>query len=245
MGEYDKDGYYAARSATMLRGFDGFARRVRPYLEARYGTPFAIDTLGEARVEFVQLLPEIPYIGGVRNVFTPVVVANGWGVALYRAMAARGKTALETIAIIAELSDDWFRSMPGWLLGLLGRAAFSGPARWYFRRQGDRSLRRQHAGDFVWRLREGGGDDVAFEFDECAVNKFYEAQGVTELAPYCNFFDVTYSRLMGMGINADNTIGLGCETCTLAFKHGRETKVPANLDGVLPHAKSAAAAESA
>ena len=39
----------------------------------------------------------------------------------------------------------------------------------------------------------------------------------------CNFFDVTYSRLMGMGLDASETIGLGCPQCKLRFAHGRAT----------------------
>ena len=61
-------------------------------------------------------------------------------------------------------------------------------------------------------------------FSECAVNKLYEAQDVEELKPYCNFFDVTYSRLMDMG----------CGTCALRYKHGRATEIPPTLEGVLP-----------
>jgi len=86
----------------------------------------------------------------------------------------------------------------------------------------------------VYHFREGNGDDWALIFDECAVNKFYEAQGVEDLGPYCNFFDVTYSRLMDMGIDARETIGLGCETCRMRFKRGRETLIPDTLRGVLP-----------
>ena len=71
-------------------------------------------------------------------------------------------------------------------------------------------------------------------FSECAVNKLYEAQGVEELKPYCNFFDVTYSRLMDMGCDATETIGQGCDKCALRYQHGRETEIPAPLEGVLP-----------
>ena len=46
------------------------------------------------------------------------------------------------------------------------------------------------------------GFDWALEFTECAVNKFYKEQGVEELKPYCNFFDVTYSKYLHMGIDA-------------------------------------------
>lgn len=54
------------------------------------------------------------------------------------------------------------------------------------------------------------------------------------MKPYCNFFDVTYSRLMDMGCDATETIGLGCGTCALRYKHGRTTEIPPTLKGVLP-----------
>ncbi len=51
--------------------------------------------------------------------------------------------------------------------------------------------------------------------------------------PYCSFFDVTYSRLMGLGLDAHETIGLGCSRCALRFKRGRETEVPPSRDPIL------------
>jgi hypothetical protein len=102
------------------------------------------------------------------------------------------------------------------------------------KRQAKRSRARRYEADFVYTVREGQGDDFALVFDECAVNKFLDRQGAEELKPYCNFFDVTYSRLMGMGVDASETIGLGCETCSLRYKHGRETAIPERLEGVLP-----------
>ena len=48
--------------------------------------------------------------------------------------------------------------------------------------------------------------------------------GVEDLKPHCNFFDVTYSRLMNMGVDATETIGKGCTQCALRFKPGRETR---------------------
>lgn len=218
----------------MLRGFDRFARRARLSLIRHYGSEFADSVLSEARVEFQRVLPEIPYIGGRRNIFTPVMIVNGWMVALYRAMAARGKTAEDVIRVCSEVSDEFLRMFPSFVLKLAGRLAFNPLARRIFKRQAARSQARAYPEDFVWQVKEGGGDDVALVFEECAVNKFYDRQHLEELKPYCNFFDVTYSRLMGMGINANETIGLGCSSCSLRYKHGRETEIPKRLEGVLP-----------
>ncbi len=228
------EGYYAARSARMLRGFDRAAPRFARSLERHHDAAFAEEVLRDARIEFERLLPELPYIGGRRNVFSWVMVVNGWLVALFRAMQARGKSAEETIRVAADVADELFRSLPGAVLRLVGRLAFTRPVRGVLRRQAERSQERRFAADFVFQFREGDGDDWALVFDECAVNKFYEAQKTPELAPYCNFFDVTYSRLMGMGVDASETIGLGCRQCKLRYAHGRETVVAGPLERVLP-----------
>lgn len=226
--------YYVSRTRRLLFGFDRFAGRARRHLAARYGDETAAAVLARARVEFVRLIPELPYIGGGRNIFTWVIIVNGWMVALHRAMLAAGKGARDTVEIAVQVSDAFFRRVPRPVLRLIGKLAFTGPVMRVLRRQAARSQERRFPADFVYELREGGPDDWALEFSECAVNKFYDAQQTPELKPYCNFFDVTYSRLMGMGVDARETIGLGCATCRLRYKHGRETIVPDSLQGVLP-----------
>jgi hypothetical protein len=232
------EGYYAARRERMLRGFDRASPRFARSLERHHDAAFAEQVPREARVEFERLLPELPYIGGRRNLFSWVMVVNGWLVALFRAMQARGGSAEQTMRVAADVSDELFRSFPGLVLRLVGRLAFTPPVRHVLRKQAERSQERRFGADFVFQFREGDGDDWALVFDECAVNKFYEAQGTPELSPYCNFFDVTYSRLMGLGLDASETIGLGCPQCKLRFAHGRATPVPKTLAAVLPGAGS-------
>jgi hypothetical protein len=217
-----------------LRAFDRFAVRVRPKLEAHHDGAFADEVLAQAREELDRLVPELPYIGGLGNAFTPVIIVNGWVIALHRAMKARGKTAADTIQVCAEVTDDFVASAPAGVLRTAGRLMLGPFAKWYFRRQAARSQKRFYGEDFVYELEEGDDDEISLVFSECAVNKLYEAQGVEELKPYCNFFDVTYSRLMDMGCDASETIGLGCEKCALRYKHGRATEVPPTLRGVLP-----------
>lgn len=222
------------RRRRALRRFEKFAERARPKLIVRYGKAFSDAVLESAHGHYERILPEIPDIGGFRNVFSPVLILNGWGVALHTALKERGKTAADTVEICAEMSDDFFRSAPAWLLSSSGRYAFNPLARAFFKRQAERSRARAYAEDFVYEVEEGADGEFSLVFSECAVNKFYDAHGFEDLKPYCNFFDVTYSRLMNMGCNAEETIGLGCEKCALRFKHGRSTEVPAPLRGVLP-----------
>jgi hypothetical protein len=215
------------------RAFEFFLRGARPLLADRYGGAFAADVLAAARVEYERVLPEVPDIGGAGNVFQPVMTVNGWIVALHRAMQARGKGAEDAIRICQHVFDGWLRKLPGFLLRAIGWALLSTPARWYFESQARRSRERRHPLDFVWHVERDEAGVLSLIFDECAVNKWYAAQDVLELGPYCSFADVTYSRLMGMGVDASETIGLGCERCALRYRRGRETLVPPALAGIV------------
>ncbi len=234
MARQEGSEYYTSRGHKLLREFDRVAARAEPHLARHYDGAFAIEILADSRARFAGLIADLPYIGGGRNIFTKVMVVNGWILALLRSMQARGKTAEETVRICAETADEFFRSIPAPLRRLAGHAAFSAPAKRMFRKQAARSQERRYAEDFVYETIEREDGELVLEFSECAVNKFYGAQGVTELAPYCNFFDVAYSRLMNMGVDATETLGLGCERCRLRYKHGRETPIPERLVGVLP-----------
>jgi hypothetical protein len=213
--------------------FEFFLHSVRPVLAREHGEERVDPILADARLEYERVLPEVPDIGGRRNVFQGVMTVNGWIAAFHRAMAAHGFSAADSIRIGQQVLDGWLQRLPRFVLRAIGRILLSAPSRRYFERQALRSQDRRYAEDFVWKLEYGAAGEVSFVFDECAVNKWYDAQGLTALKPYCNFVDVTYSRLMGMGIDAHETIGTGCEKCALRVQHGRETVVPKNLKGII------------
>lgn len=215
------------------RVFEGFLARIRAVLARQYGEDLARAVIADTRVEYDRLRPDVPYIGGAANVFQLVMTLNHWGVALHFAMKKQGREAADTIRACHIVADDFFRAVPRPVLRLLGRVLLSAPSRWYFGAQARRSQKRAYDQDFVWTLEQGADGEMSFVFDECAVNKWYDRHAVPELKPYCNFFDVTYSRLMGMGLDAHETIGQGCAKCALRFKHDRETVVPRNLAGVI------------
>ncbi len=220
------------------RAFEFFLRSARTRLEAEEGADFAAAIAVAAREEYTRILPTVPDIGGSANVFQPVMLVNGWIAALHRALSARGRPASQTIAICHAVVDGWLRKIPTFLLRLVGRLTFSGPARAFFESQASRSRERGYPADFVWSVENGPDGEFSLVFDECAVNKWYDANDLHDLKPYCNFFDVTYSRLMGMGVNANDTIGLGCERCALRFKHGRDTQIPSMLGPIIRDAES-------
>jgi hypothetical protein len=213
--------------------FERFLTSAEPHLVEDFGEDKARQVQRDARAWFEQTKREVPYIGGARNVFTPVLIVNVWIISLHRALLAHGSDAETTIRVTQHVVDGWVRRLPAIVLRAEGRMLLSQPTRWFLTRQAARSQARRYPADFVWSVENGRDGEVSLVFDECAVNKFYDAEELPELKPYCNFFDVTYSRLMNMGVDARKTIGLGCERCALRYQHGRETTVPVKLRSII------------
>ena len=163
--------------------FERFLKSAHPLLARAHGAAAADAIVAAARDEHVRLLPDVPDIGGRRNVFQPVMTVNGWLVALHRAMRARGLGAEATVRVAQRVFEDWIAVVPAPLLRGIGRLLLTAPFRRYFARQAERSRERRYAEDFVWSVEQRADGEFSFVFEECAVNKWYEAQEVRELAP--------------------------------------------------------------
>lgn len=225
---------YDARK--LLKQFDKYFARVTTRLEQGFGREEADTITTRAREEFVALMPRIPYIGGRHNVFTPVMIINGWIVATYRAMTERGYAVEDVVRIAYEASDDFFAAFPPLLDRAIGAVATTRPVIRHLEKQAAKSQERRYPEDFVYTChvsKRDGEVELELEFVECAVQKYYEAERVLELKPFCNFFDPIYSKYFGLGVTAEHTLGLGCETCKLNYNNRRETVLPANIQAVL------------
>lgn len=209
--------------------------RIRVALVECYGEGFAGELLPEVRAQLQETLAEVPYIGGRKNVWTPVMISAAKLIAFYRVMRTRGKSVDETAAVVCEATEDFYRSYSRSRLWGLRKLLFSAPARWYFKRQALRSQQRRYRDDWVWDFQSGGGEDfdARFEMRECGECKFYQAQGEEDLSKYCNFFDVITSQHLGLGLVMDSHLGSGDESCVFRFKQGRRTEVPANLKALI------------
>jgi hypothetical protein len=207
-----------------------FIKKVR----TKYGEGVAQEVRSEAKREYRELLPFVPKVGGFRNYFAGIVVANGWFIATYKAMKSVGYTVDDSMKLWAEMIDDLFRRMPGWLQTRIGKILTSDGAIKRFQNQAKRSQLRNFPADWVYRINDIEGMDLAFEFEECAAIKMYRDLGVEEMSPYCSFGDVTYSAYLGMGIDATETLGLGFRSCKLYYQREGGVKYNARIKHILP-----------
>ena len=203
-------------------------------VQVKYGEEIAQKVRAEAKREYKEILPRVPKVGGFRNYFAGITVANGWFIATYKGMKSAGRTVDESMSIWAEMIGDQFRNMPGWLKKRIGKFLTSDRAIKGFRKQAETSQLRKYPGDWVYQINDIEGLDLAFEFEECAAIKMYRDLGVEEMSPYCSFGDVTYSMYLGIGIDATETLGLGFKTCKLYYQREGDVKFNTRIKHIMP-----------
>jgi hypothetical protein len=219
-------GYYAAQKSKLLRDFDKtFGKYGRRTLVQHYGDDLADQILLDSRREYEALIPKIPDVGGKKNALETYLVQSAWALALFRALSNRGRTAEETGSMCYEMIEAQVYSYPRLLRNLVGR--------WYFaryrssvRKGAVESQRRLYPENWVWSFLQGDGKEFDFGMDmaECAICKFFHAQGADELTPYLCRTDFAVSKALGMGLVRTTTIADGGEKCDFRYKLGRETK---------------------
>jgi hypothetical protein len=192
----------------LRREFDRYGRRLRPALEAHFGTAGTAELVREARWEFGILLPAIPYIGGRRNPLTRNLHTAAIFLALHRVLARAGLTNDEIGRLFLDLTEAWLRSYPGWLLRLLGWWLCTP---WYLRsvrRRAAASQARRYPGDWVYAFVPGDGRtfDWGIDYTGCGIVKLCQTLGVAGFARYLCPLDAPLSRACGLGLTRTQTL---------------------------------------
>ena len=219
--------FYISRRKRLIREFNRFLKRVRKTMLTHYSESMTDMVIQETHNEFELILKDLPFVGGKKNHFTRIVIVNGWIVAFYRVMKTHGKTAEETVRILCEVAENFFKSVPSFLWRFAGRFASGKMFINRMEKQAAQSQKQIYPEDWVYKTIRSNSYDLEFamEFSECAVIKLYDQLGVPELKPFCNFFDVISSRYLNLGIDASETLGLGFPRCVMKYKRGRPTKI--------------------
>jgi hypothetical protein len=84
--------YYVYRKSKLLKDFDKTADLMHAYLVRRYGGELSGILHRETRQEYEGLIPEIPYIEGIRaRALNSFLLITAQELAVYRAMKKHGK----------------------------------------------------------------------------------------------------------------------------------------------------------
>jgi len=220
-------GYYNARKEKLLKDFDRTSALIKNSLVARYGQEFASTLQREVRQEYEKLIPEIPYIKGLRaralNTFLLISVQE---LAVYKAMMKHGKPPGEVWELCHEALRFRLAEVPQWKRWLLRRFMFSRLVRKIVARRA-RQKQKGRFGDFEIEYLIGDGDEFDFgvNYLQCGNITLVKGHGGEEFAPYVCMSDIALSDAMGWGLIRTETLADGCPHCDFRFKERAATQI--------------------
>jgi hypothetical protein len=220
------DNYYTSRKEKLLKDFDKTAKRLREVLVSYYGDDLTDTIIRETRQEYECLIPELPYIGGKKNLLTRNLIGSAQALALYRVLKKHGNTVEEAGKIIYEVVEAQIGAYSKLLRRLLGRLRFTRLFVKILKNLAAESQKRRFPRDWVCTFVEGDGKefDYGIDYTGCGICKFFHAQGADEFAPFLCLLDFPMSKASGSGLVRTMTIAEGAEKCDFRFKRGREVK---------------------
>jgi hypothetical protein len=234
-------GYYNSLKASLLDDFDRASELMNPSLVVRYGEELADALRRDARSEYELLIPDIPFITGLRarllNIFLLITAQE---VAVYKAMKKRDMLPGEAWEVCHEALRMNVSKIPRWKRWLLRNLMFSGFVKKIMAR---RALRQEigRFGDFEIEYVVGDGRDfdVGVNYLKCGNYQFAITHGAEAFAPYICMSDIALSDAMGWGLTRTQTLADGCDHCDFRMKKGAATQisskspaVQATIDGI-------------
>jgi len=220
-------GYYNSRKDKLLKDFDKASVLMKDAVVARYGEEFANTLQGEVRQEYEKLIPEIPYINGIRaKVLNIFLILAAQGLAVYKAMNKHGKPPAEIWELCHQVLRVRVAKIPQWKRRLLTHLTFSGLLKKLMARRA-RQQPQVGFGDFEIEYLIGEGDDFDWgvNYLQCGVLRFMMKNGGEAFAPYICMSDIALSDAFGWGLTRTQTLADGCDYCDFRFKKGATTQI--------------------
>ena len=108
-----------------------------------------------------------------------------------------------------------FNAMPKVLRHLYGRIRVSKWRYPHLEAAARETQKREYPGNWVQEFIAGDGElfDFGFDYTECGIVKFMEAQNASELTPYLCQTDFAALEATGLHLQRTETIASGCERC--------------------------------
>ena len=220
-------GYYNSRQGKLLKDFDRTSALMKDSLIKRYGEEFAKILQKDVRQEYEKLIPEIPYIKGLRGkIFNNFLLITAQELATYKAMKQHGKLATEAWELCHQALRLRVAQIPPWKRWLLKNLMFSSLMKKIVARRA-KQQQKVRFGDFEVEYLIGQGDDfgLGVNYLKCGNYNFAMEHGGEEFAPFICMSDIALSDALGWGLMRTQTLADGCDYCDFRFKKGAATQI--------------------
>lgn len=227
-------GHYIDHKEELLKDFNLTIALMEDSLVSRFGMQFASSLRAEVCQEYEKLIPEIPYIQGIRGrSVNSFLLITAQELAVYKAMKKHGKPAEEAWELCHEAIRLRLSEMPKWKRWLLKVFMFSPIAMTVVKRRAKKQ-EKDRLGDFEveYLIGEGSDFDFGVNYIQCGNLNFARKHGGEEFAPYICMSDIALSDALGWGLTRTQTLADGCHHCDFRFKKGGVTQISSKTPAV-------------
>ncbi len=207
--------YYLNQQPKMLKDFDKMLRPARTIFR-EYFDEAKIDRIyADSRIAFMELIPQLPYIGGKKSSGTMNLVGSAQLLAIIRTLEKAGLDERTIGKIVYQSMEAFFNARPRPVRWLMGKMMMSERFLERMRRQAD--LPHFRGG---WRkvILEDEKFDFCQDVVECGIVTLYEQHGMSQYVPYLCLVDFAMFRSLGIGFSRTQTLGNGAPVCDFRFK---------------------------
>jgi hypothetical protein len=225
MSAQNSDGYYMKMKSLLMSRIEKDRAHFEKLLIQHLPKPKTEQLLNEARTEFENLLPKLPYIGNETNVLAGGFISAAWCLGFFRSLEREGLTLHEIAKMMYEKMEHDAESKSPDKKRNLKEFYFSPAMRAAEVERSRESLSRKYPGDWVSEYVEGDGKnfDFGINFTECAIHKFFKQHDALRYTPIFCLSDYATYRAFGIGFKRTQNIVLGASTCEFRFKKDWET----------------------
>ena len=218
--------YNKTQTQELLLDFKKTLQRMTGFIDSQFHDIQTDVLIDEFLKEFETLIPRLLYIGGERNLNNRDLIQSSWALAIYRVLHRRGKSVEEVGEFLYKSREALILTFPKVIIRFYSWYRFTGYFKNKWRRFALETQKRKHPDNFVVTFVESDGKefDYGYDYSECAILKFFESQGASELSPYICATDILASKALNMGLKRTTTLALGGEKCDFRFRRGRETQ---------------------
>ena len=220
-------GYYNSRQEKLLKDFDRTLALIKDSLVKRYGEEFAKILQNNVRQEYEKLIPEIPYIKGLRGkILNSFLLITAQELAAYKTMKKQGQPATEAWELCHQALRLRVAQIPPWKRWFLKNLMFSSLMKKIVARRA-KQQQKVSFGDFEVEYLTCRGDDfdLGVNYLKCGNYNFAMEHGGEEFAPFICMSDIALSDSLGWGLMRTQTLADGCDYCDFRFKKGAATQI--------------------
>ncbi|MFX1390625.1 MAG: L-2-amino-thiazoline-4-carboxylic acid hydrolase [Promethearchaeota archaeon] len=222
--EENKD-YYIKNKKKILKQFNSLVKVAKKIALPNYDIEIVEKIIENTYKELENLLVKIPYVGGDKSPFTPLMIQSAETIALYKACKSLNLTKREIGKIIYDIAENSAQSISFFKKFLYRRAIFSKKLKNYWEYWLNESQKRLYPENWLGVFVESDEKsfDYGFNFTECGCLKLLDKENAKEIAPYICLCDYARMRAFGIGFKRNKTIAAGSDICDFRFIRDYQT----------------------